>query len=107
MDLRYSEEDEEFRAHARAWLRAHVPQSSRPPRGRAAADFDRAWQRKLYEHGWAGIAWPAEYGETGVMTFQVSHQGDVLEADLGPDTAEIAAAMDAYDPDPSWTEVTD
>jgi len=30
---------------ARAWLQTHVPRSSRPPRGRAAADFDRAWQR--------------------------------------------------------------
>jgi hypothetical protein len=57
--------------------------------------------------GFGLLAWPAEYGETGVMTFQVSHQGDVLEADLGPETAEIAAAVDAYDPDPTWTEVTD
>ena len=38
--------------------------------------------------GFGLLAWPAEYGETGVMTFQVSHQGDVLEADLGPETAE-------------------
>src|SRR4029453_5131821 len=62
MDLPYSEEDDEFRARARAWLKTHVPRSSRPPRGRAAAEFDRAWQRKLYEHGWAGIAWPKEDG---------------------------------------------
>jgi hypothetical protein len=53
------------------------------------------------------IAWPADYGETRVMTFQVSHRGDVLEADLGPETAEVAAAIDAYDPDATWTEVTD
>jgi hypothetical protein len=53
--------------------------------------------------GFAMLAWPAEYGETGVMTFQVSHQGDVLEADL----AEVAPAFDAYDPDATWTEVTD
>ena len=57
--------------------------------------------------GFGLLAWPAEYGETGVMTFQVSHQGDVLEADLGPETAEVVAAIDAYDPDPAWTEVTD
>jgi hypothetical protein len=57
--------------------------------------------------GFAMLAWPAEYGETGVMTFQVSHQGDVFEADLGPETAEIAAVIDAYDPDVTWTEVTD
>jgi Protein of unknown function (DUF2950) len=57
--------------------------------------------------GFGMLAWPAEYGETGVMTFQVSHQGDVLEADLGPETAEVATAIDAYDPDATWTEVTD
>ena len=57
--------------------------------------------------GFAMLAWPAEYGETGVMTFQVSHQGDVLEADLGPETAEVAPAFDAYDPDATWTEVGD
>lgn len=57
--------------------------------------------------GFAMLAWPAEYGETGVMTFQVSHQGDVLEADLGPETTEVAPAFDAYDPDATWTEVSD
>ena len=57
--------------------------------------------------GFAMLAWPAEYGETGVMTFQVSHQGDVLEADLGPETAEVAPAFDAYDPDATWTDVSD
>jgi Protein of unknown function (DUF2950) len=57
--------------------------------------------------GFGLLAWPAEYGETGVMTFQVSHQGDVLEADLGPETPEVAAVIDAYDPDATWAEVTD
>jgi hypothetical protein len=57
--------------------------------------------------GFGLLAWPEEYGETGVMTFQISHQGDVLEADLGPETAELVAAIEAYDPDSIWTEVTD
>ena len=70
MDLRYSDEDEEFRASARAWLKSHVSGPPRPPQGRAAADFDRAWQRKLYEHGWAGIAWPKEYGCHGLSSLQ-------------------------------------
>src|SRR5499427_3738493 len=70
MDLRYSDEDNEFRARARAWLQTHVPRSARPPRGPAAADFDRAWQRKLYEHGWAGVAWPTEYGGRGLSDLQ-------------------------------------
>jgi Protein of unknown function (DUF2950) len=57
--------------------------------------------------GFALIAWPAEYGRSGVMTFLVNHQGKVFEKDLGPDTAKVAAAIDAYDPDPTWTEVTE
>jgi hypothetical protein len=58
--------------------------------------------------GFGLLAWPEEYGETGVMTFQVSHQGAVFQADLGPETTETVAAVEAYDPDAAaWTEVTD
>ena len=55
--------------------------------------------------GFAVIAWPVEYGETGVMSFMVSHAGIVFEQDLGPDSASIAEAMQAYDPGPSWIPV--
>ena len=57
--------------------------------------------------GFALIAWPAEYGHSGIMTFMVNHQGKVFEKDLGPATAQTAAAIEAYDPDASWTEVTE
>ena len=57
--------------------------------------------------GFALIAWPAEYDHSGIMTFMVNHQGKVYEKDLGPETAEIVAAIDAYDPDPTWTEVAE
>ena len=57
--------------------------------------------------GFALIAWPAEYDHSGIMTFVVNHQGRVYEKDLGPETAEIATAIEAYDPDASWAEVTD
>jgi hypothetical protein len=52
--------------------------------------------------GFALVAWPAEYGESGIMTFIVNQQGRVYQKDLGPKTAKQAAKMDAYDPDPSW-----
>ena len=55
--------------------------------------------------GFALMAFPAEYGKTGIMTFVVSHQGHVFQKDLGPQTAEIARSIKAYDPDDSWTEV--
>jgi len=55
--------------------------------------------------GFALVAFPAEYGNTGVMTFLVSHHGQVYQKDLGPRTAEIAKAMQEYNPDATWTEV--
>ena len=53
--------------------------------------------------GFAAIAWPADYGDSGVMSFIVSHDGIVYEQNLGPDTASIASAMTLYDPGPGWT----
>jgi len=57
--------------------------------------------------GFAMIAWPADYGKTGVMTLLVNHYGDVYQKDLGPKTAELAAGMNSYNPDSSWTKETD
>jgi hypothetical protein len=53
--------------------------------------------------GFALVAWPAEYRKLGVMTFMVGREGRVLQADLGEKTADLAAAIDAFDPDASWT----
>jgi len=52
--------------------------------------------------GFALVAYPADYGNTGIMTFVVNHRGVVQQKDLGPFTA-----MDAYDPDETWLEVED
>jgi hypothetical protein len=54
--------------------------------------------------GFAMVAFPAEYGNTGIMTFLVSHHGKVYQKDLGPRTAAIAKAMQEYNPDATWTE---
>ena len=70
MDLHFSEADVEFRARAREWLQANVPAERRAAHGPEAARFDRAWQRKLYDHGWAGIAWPRKYGGLGLTGLQ-------------------------------------
>ena len=59
-------------------------------------------QRGLMLGGFALVAWPAEYGASGVKTFLVNHDGVVLEKDLGDKTAAIAQAMIAYDPDSTW-----
>lgn len=55
--------------------------------------------------GFALVAWPARYGDTGVMTFMVSHDGEVFEKDLGPEGDKLALAMAAFDPDSSWQQV--
>jgi len=52
--------------------------------------------------GFAVVAWPAEYGNSGVTTFLVSHQGVVYERDLGPHTERIANGMSVFDPDSQW-----
>jgi hypothetical protein len=56
--------------------------------------------------GFAVIAWPARYQETGVKSFMVSHDGQVYESDLGPDSAAKAAAIKSFDPGPGWTKVS-
>jgi Protein of unknown function (DUF2950) len=53
--------------------------------------------------GFAMVAWPAEYGDSGIMTFIMNQQGRVYQKDLGPKTEKLAPAMKAYDPDDSWS----
>lgn len=52
--------------------------------------------------GFALVAYPAVYGETGIMTFIVNQQGRVYQKDLGPRTVRKAKSMREYDPDSSW-----
>jgi len=60
---------------------------------------------KRMTNGFALVAWPAKYGETGVMSFMVSHDGQVFEKDLGKNGAATAQSLKAFDPDSSWKEV--
>jgi hypothetical protein len=55
--------------------------------------------------GFALVAWPAEYGAGGVQTFIVNQDGVVFQKDLGEDTAQAAEAIQAFDPDSSWTAI--
>lgn len=56
--------------------------------------------------GFGLVAWPVKYGDTGVMSFVVSHEGKVFQKDLGADTDAKSRAMTLFDPDASWEEVT-
>ncbi|HRO10759.1 DUF2950 domain-containing protein [Amaricoccus sp.] len=55
--------------------------------------------------GHALVAFPADYGQTGVMSFMVGEAGIVYEADLGEDTLSVAAAIDSFDPGDGWSPV--
>jgi hypothetical protein len=57
--------------------------------------------------GFALLAYPAEYGNSGIMSFQVNQSGIVYEKDLGPETATATAALGVYDPGEGWSAVTD
>jgi hypothetical protein len=52
--------------------------------------------------GFGLVAWPADYSDSGVMTFMVNQQGKVYQKDLGEKTDEIVKNMKAYDADPTW-----
>ena len=55
--------------------------------------------------GFAMVAYPDVYGESGVMTFIVNHNGKVFEKDLGKNSAEIGAKMTTFDPGAGWKDV--
>jgi len=55
--------------------------------------------------GFALIAWPAKYGESGVMSFMISRDGTLFEADLGPEGGTIASSASLFDPDNRWAPV--
>ncbi len=57
--------------------------------------------------GFGLLAWPATYGNSGIMSFQVNQRGMVYQADLGEDTPEASAAIDAYNPGEGWEPVVD
>jgi len=61
----------------------------------------------LLTGGFAVVAWPAKYGNSGVMTFEVSERGVVYQKDLGADTETAAAAITAFDPDATWATTAD
>ncbi|WP_072383484.1 acyl-CoA dehydrogenase family protein [Novosphingobium sp. NDB2Meth1] len=70
MDIAFSPEEQHFRAECRDWLHVNVPSEPRPLHAADAIDFDKAWQRRLFDAGWAGINWPREYGGRGLSIVQ-------------------------------------
>jgi alkylation response protein AidB-like acyl-CoA dehydrogenase len=70
MNLDFTPDEQAFRERARTWLAEHLPTEPRPSEGRPMREFDLAWQRTLFEGGWAGINWPKEFGGQGLSDVQ-------------------------------------
>jgi len=70
VDLSYTDEEEAFRAEARAWLEANVPRGL--PSGDTAPGFalHREWERELFDARWAVVSWPREYGGREATLFE-------------------------------------
>jgi alkylation response protein AidB-like acyl-CoA dehydrogenase len=85
MDLRYAPQDEEFRSEVREWLSKEVPAHGPPPPPGdwpARRKYDTAWQRKLFDAGYAGLAWPVAFGGRGLpVTQQLVYLEEYARAD--------------------------
>jgi alkylation response protein AidB-like acyl-CoA dehydrogenase len=70
VDLSLTESEAAFRDEVRSWLKENHPGPS--PEGDDAAEFEfrRAWQKKMHEAGWAGVAWPEEFGGRGATLIE-------------------------------------
>lgn len=55
--------------------------------------------------GFAFVAWPAQYGSSGIMSFALGPDDVVFQKDLGPDTAKLVTSINRFDPDLSWARV--
>jgi Protein of unknown function (DUF2950) len=55
--------------------------------------------------GFAMVAYPAQYGSSGIMTFIVNHDGVVYQKDLGPNTTALAQSMTKFNPDETWKKL--
>ena len=81
-------------------LRAQGPAA---PGGKASYVDDQG----LMTRGFAVIAWPAKYGNSGVMSFIVNERDIVFQKDLGPETESVVQAIESFDPDLSWAPTAD
>jgi hypothetical protein len=93
-DLESRKEGEPFRGY---YFRILTEQDANPPGGA----HNYVINGNMIA-GFALIAWPADYGRSGIMTFECGHHGQVLEKDLGSNTGKSAAAITQYDPDSTW-----
>jgi alkylation response protein AidB-like acyl-CoA dehydrogenase len=72
MDILENKETQLFREEVRTWLAENTPREKRPLDGQMQRAFDVAWQKRQWDGGWAGIAWPTEFGGRGLSLIQLA-----------------------------------
>ncbi len=95
--------EDEPRAFHGYFYRILTRRSANAPGG----EMDYLDDNGFLTRGFAVIAWPAKYGNSGIMTFAINHRGLVFEKDFGLESAQMVAAIDSYDPDSTWSPTED
>ena len=88
MDLTLSPQEEAFRDELRAWLAANDP-GEEPEGDEAAFEFRRDWQRRMHAAGWAGVAWPREYGGRGATLVEQAIYNEEVARAHAPSAANV------------------
>jgi alkylation response protein AidB-like acyl-CoA dehydrogenase len=83
----------EFREEARTWIAENAPTEPRPSDDIEARHFDCAWQNRQYEGGWAGVAWPEEYGGRGLSPLQQMIWYEEMVRAGAPSTGSFTVAL--------------
>jgi alkylation response protein AidB-like acyl-CoA dehydrogenase len=89
VDLTLTAEEQAFRDEVRAWLEDNHPGPAPSGGDQVQFEFEREWQRKLHEAGWAGISWPKEYGGRGATLIEQSIFGEELARAKAPRPANV------------------
>ena len=89
MDLTLTESEAAFRDELRAWLADNHPGQAPQGGDQAQFEFEREWQRKLHDGGWAGVSWPKEYGGRGATLIEQSIFGKELARAKAPRPANV------------------
>ncbi len=93
MDIHFDENAEAFRHEIRTWLEANVPAEPLPSDPDAAFQYRRAWQRHMYDAGWAGIHWPKAYGGRGATLIEQAVFSQEMARAQAPDMANALGLM--------------
>jgi alkylation response protein AidB-like acyl-CoA dehydrogenase len=88
MDLTLSPSELAFRDELRAWLKDNHPGTA-PSEEQDSFEFRRAWQRRLHESGWAGIAWPEAYGGRGASLIEQAIFNEEIVRARTPQVANV------------------